>query len=73
MSEHTAEPWICCIDETVTIRDSQDNQLGILTHLHTRTGGRRDADEVAANARRIVAGVKRRESDKVARRHENPD
>lgn len=54
---HTKEPWSARINETVTIRDGQDNQIGILTHLHTKSGGRRDADEVAANARRIVACV----------------
>lgn len=51
MSKFTLGPWSARVDETATIRDSQGNQLGIMTHLKTKFGGRRDSDEVAANTR----------------------
>lgn len=51
MSTFTPGPWSAKVDETATIRDAQDNQLGIMTHLKTKFGGRRDSDEVAANTR----------------------
>lgn len=47
----TEGPWTARVDETVTLRDSQDNQLAIFTHLRTKTGGRKDGNEVAKNAR----------------------
>lgn len=51
MSTFTPGPWSAKVDETATIRDAQDNQLGIMTHIKTKFGGRRDSDEVAANTR----------------------
>lgn len=51
MSKFTPGPWSAKVDETATIRDAQDNQIGIMTHLKTKFGGRRDSDEVAANTR----------------------
>jgi len=50
----TPLPWSAKIEETVTLRDSADNKLAIFTHMHTKTGGRRDSTEVAANAAFIV-------------------
>lgn len=46
----TPEPWEAVVGETVTIRDV-GGQLAIYTHLNTVTGGRRNPDQVAANAR----------------------
>lgn len=51
MSKFTPGPWSAKVDETATIRDAQGNQLGIMTHLKTKFGGRRDSDEVAANTK----------------------
>lgn len=54
MSKHTNGPWCAAIDECATVRDSQDNQLAMVTYLFTKTGGRRSRDEVSANARLIA-------------------
>ena len=54
MAKHTAAPWEARIDETATVRD-KDGQIAIFTYLKTVTGGRRDSDEVAANARLAAA------------------
>lgn len=55
MRKTSQGPWVARIDETATLRDMEGNQLAIFTHLNTRTGGRRDSDEVAANARLAAA------------------
>jgi len=52
--KHTKSPWHAQIDETATVRD-KDGQLAIFTHMKTRSGGRRDAGEVAANCRLAAA------------------
>lgn len=52
---HTPGPWTADIGETAVIRDKHGNQLAIFTHIHTRTGGRRAADEVARNTRIAAA------------------
>jgi hypothetical protein len=57
MSAHTKEPWSAKFEGAITVRDVADNQLAICTHMNTRTGGRKDANEVEANARRIAACV----------------
>ena len=53
MSEAKPTPgeWIADIGETAVIRDTMGNQLAMFTHMNTRTGGRRNADEVARNTR----------------------
>jgi hypothetical protein len=43
--------WTAAVGETATVRDVADNQIAIFTYMRTRTGGRRDPDEVEANCR----------------------
>jgi hypothetical protein len=49
-------PWTADIGETAVVRDKHGNQVAIFTHLYTRSGGRRGADEVA-HACRIAAAA----------------
>jgi hypothetical protein len=51
----TAGEWSVRFADAITVRDDKDNQLAILTHVRTRTGGRRECAEVEANARLIAA------------------
>jgi hypothetical protein len=57
-TRHSPAPWIADHEEAIRIRDASGT-LAMLTHL-TRSG-RRDPDEVAANARLIVAAPELRE------------
>lgn len=59
MSKHTPGPWNTEFGETYTVRDVDGGRIAICTNLKGRhgLGGRRDGDEVAANASRIVACV----------------
>lgn len=61
MAKHSPAPWKARIDETATVRD-KDGQIAIFTHLKTVTGGRRNSDEVAANARLAAAAPELLES-----------
>lgn len=54
-TKFTPGPWNADIAEACYVRDGADNQIAIFTHLNTRTGGRRNADIVAANARAAAA------------------
>lgn len=55
MAKPTIGPWFADIGETAVVRDKSGNQIAMFTHLHTKTGGRRDADEVSANTRLAAA------------------
>ena len=58
MTKHTAGPWAAEFGEAYKVRAQQDGGLvAILFHLKGQFGmsGRRDGDEVAANARLIAA------------------
>lgn len=67
-NKHTSGIWNARVEETATVRDSKDNQLAIVTHIKTRTGGRMDSDEVAANARLMASAPYLLEALKEARR-----
>lgn len=52
---HTPSPWFADIGETAVIRDATGNQIAIFTHLKTKSGGRRDASQVARNTQVAAA------------------
>ena len=53
VSKHTPGPWKARLDETYTIRDSNEDRIAQSTFLCRR--GRRHSDEVAANTRLMAA------------------
>ena len=55
MSKHTPGPFSARYDHTITVRDKDDNQLAICTHMLTKTGGCRDTNEVEKNAKLFAA------------------
>lgn len=57
MSKYTPGPWEAEFGETYNVRDAGGGRLAMLTNLKGAygMGGRRNGDEVAANARLIAA------------------
>ena len=55
MSKHTPGHFSARYDGAITVRDKDDNQLAICTHMLTKTGGRRDTNEVEKNAKLFAA------------------
>lgn len=58
MSKHTQGPWVADLGEAYRVRAQRDGgQVAIMMNLKGPhgMGGRRDGDEVAANARLIAA------------------
>jgi len=51
-AQHTPGPWSVLNDEAIKIK-AHDGTLATVTHLHLR--GRRDTNQVEANARLIAA------------------
>lgn len=56
---HSPAPWSVELAEVYSVRDAEDGRIAMLTNLRGRygMGGRRSANEVVANAARIVACV----------------
>lgn len=69
-AKHTPGPWTPEFGEAYRVRAQQDGgQVAIMTNLKGRDGlaGRRNGDEVAANARLIAAAPELLEALRIAR------